>query len=80
MEEAGEIQALVAAVVASHGSAARSCYDRYKAIVSAVCNVFAASAPLLDQACGKPSCTAALHAEAQLLLALVAHCMCASCS
>lgn len=34
MEEAAEIQALIAAVVGSGGSSARSCYDRYKAIVS----------------------------------------------
>ncbi|KAF6263485.1 armadillo-type protein [Scenedesmus sp. NREL 46B-D3] len=34
MEEAAEIQGLVAAVVESGGAQARSCYDRYKAILT----------------------------------------------
>lgn len=39
MEEVDEIQALIAAVVQSGGKAARSCYGRYKAIVSISCYV-----------------------------------------
>jgi hypothetical protein len=61
MEEAAEIQGLIAAVVDSNGSAARSCYDRYKAIVSAICSVVAAVDPLLDLACGKPASITALQ-------------------
>lgn len=36
MEDYSEIRQLIAAVVESRGAAARSCYDRYKAIVSDV--------------------------------------------
>jgi hypothetical protein len=80
MEEAAEIQELVAAVVESDGSVARSCYDRYKAIVSVPCSDIAAAGLLLDQACGKPEHTTVLHPEAHLLLVLVAHCVCSYCS
>jgi hypothetical protein len=59
MEEAAEIQALIAAVVESSGSSARSCYDRYKAIVSILCSLNVEADRMKDQASYRLVCAAA---------------------